>query len=123
MLTNAICNLKCIIGTQPHVDLPSGEQTKNRFHYVLFRFLRAICSSRYPLVVALEDTQWADNDSIELLKILANDKSLSHFLLICTFRDDEVTDKTIFQTKQLIEISNLEFDDVNNMIADVLGRS
>ena len=122
LLTDVICNLKCIIGEQPRVSSTSGEEAKNRFYYLFFRFLRAICSSRYPVVILLDDIQNADIDSIKLLKMLVNDKSAKYSFFICAFREDEVIDTSLFQSNQLIKVSNLEFEDVNNIIADVLRR-
>ena len=52
--------------------------------------------------------------------MLVNDKSVKCFLFTCTFREDEINDKTIFRNNQLITASNLEFDDVNNVISDVM---
>lgn len=66
--------------------------------------------------------QWADKDSIKVLKMLVNNKSVKYFLFTCTFREDELNDKTIFRNNQLITVSNLELDDVNNIISDVMRR-
>ena len=54
--------------------------------------------------------------------MFVNNESVKYFLFTCTFREDELNDKTIFRNNQLITVSNLEFDDVNNIISDVMRR-
>jgi len=123
LLTNVIPNLELLIGEQPLVTSPtSGEDAKNRFQYAFLRFIRALCSSSYPVVMFLDDLQWADEDSISFFNILVNDDSLQYFLLIYAYREDDITEKRILRNNAIIEVSNLGFDDVNNIVADTLKR-
>ena len=46
----------------------------------------------HPLVLFLDDMQWADPESIQLLKLVAMSEGTEAFLLIEAFRDNEVSD-------------------------------
>lgn len=71
-----------------------GLDAENNFVRVFCRFVNALCStSQMPLVLLLDDLQWADPKSLTLLKELAGSETgqmRSQLMLLCTFRDDEI---------------------------------
>ena len=70
VLCELVPELEAVIGKQPAVlELPPQEN-KNRFLLVFNNFIQAISSSQYPLVIFLDDLQWADLASLELLESL-----------------------------------------------------
>jgi len=79
-----------LLGAQPAVaELPAGE-AQNRFQQVMVRFLRVFASEEHPLVVFLDDLQWADRPSLLLLERLLADPESANFLVVGAYRDNEV---------------------------------
>ena len=60
ILVDLIPNLEKIIGTQPQVEPLDSTQNQNRFNLLFKRFLGVFCRLEYPLVIFLDDLQWAD---------------------------------------------------------------
>ena len=106
-------------------------EAENRFHTVFMNFVNALSSSGCPLVVFLDDLQWADSSTLKLLEqqILSNEgRSL---LVVAAYRDDEVnTDHSLTKTLKTIEqaqgevhkliLSNLKQEQVTQLISDTL---
>jgi predicted ATPase len=74
------------------------EQSLHRLKYIFQQFVKAICTAQRPMILFLDDLQWADPLSMELLSSLVLDRTLQHFLLVGVFRsksdddDDEEED-------------------------------
>ena len=91
VITQVIPSVELVIGAQPPVpELPSNE-ARNRFQRVFGEFLSALCSAEHPLAVFLDDLQWADQASLDLIRYLFTTSSIRHFHLIGSYRDNEVT--------------------------------
>ncbi|TAN62104.1 MAG: hypothetical protein EPN20_11290 [Magnetospirillum sp.] len=90
VITDVIPSIELIIGTQPDVPALAGEQALNRLNYAFGKFFEAICLEDYPLVVFLDDWQWADAGSLSLLKSVMSNKGIHFLLLIGAYRDNEV---------------------------------
>lgn len=109
-------NAKLIIDVVPELSQLLGEaqappeldslETENRFHLVFRKFLRTICTKEHPVVLFLDDMQWADSSSILLLKEVLTDPEISHFFIILSYRDNEVfpTDPFFRLLEELREI-------------------
>jgi len=61
-----------------------------RIYESINRFLQAVASTD-PLLIVLDDLQWADGLSLAVLEFIASELSGSRILIIGTYRDDEVT--------------------------------
>ncbi len=89
VLTQVLPMLEQLLGPQPPVpELPSQEEQR-RFHLVFQRFITALASEQHPLVLFLDDLQWADLPSLELLQLLMAEPRLQHLLLVCAWRERE----------------------------------
>ncbi|MBC8246110.1 MAG: AAA family ATPase, partial [Deltaproteobacteria bacterium] len=86
VLTDVIPNLELIIGPQPEVPELGGQETRNRFHYIFQNFSKTMAQKEHPLVVFLDDLQWIDSASLNLLKVLAAESDLIYFLLVGAYR-------------------------------------
>jgi len=64
-------------------------ESASRLQMVLSQFLCCVATATTPLVLVLDDLQWADTDGLALLRLMANAPT-PHLLLICSYRDDEV---------------------------------
>jgi predicted ATPase len=63
----------------------------------LWRLFSCLCRSTRPMVLLLDDLQWADQSSFEILKLLAM-SDLKGLLLITTYREEEVNETHIVTT-------------------------
>jgi predicted ATPase/two-component sensor histidine kinase len=91
LLINLIPELALIIGEQqPVPDLPPQE-ARNRFQLLFRRFLKVFAQREHPLVLFIDDLQWLDVATIELLEHLVNQPDMQYLLVIGAYRDNEVT--------------------------------
>ena len=91
VIVDVIPEVEWIIGPQPPVPELPAEQAQNRFHRVLRQFVTAFASADHPLVIFLDDLQWADLPSLQLMNLLLGDADAAHLLLIGAYRDNEVS--------------------------------
>jgi predicted ATPase/signal transduction histidine kinase len=91
VLVEAVPETRELIGEQPpSAGLPAAE-TRNRLNRVLARALQAFAMPSRPLVLFLDDLQWADVATLALLQALARDPDNHHVLLVGAWRDTEVS--------------------------------
>jgi len=80
--------LEKIIGEQPPAVELSGTSAQNRFNLLFQKFTQVFTKTEHPLVIFLDDLQWADSASLKLIQLLITDTN--HLLLIAAYRDNEV---------------------------------
>ena len=90
IITDAIAEIELIIGKQPDVPDLAPEETRNRFNMCFRNFVRVFAEKNNPLVMFMDDLQWADQASLHLLQMLSSDRDLRHVLFIGAFRDTEL---------------------------------
>ena len=131
VLIEIIPELEKVLGAQPPVPELSPRENKNRFLLMFQRFLRAICRPEHPLVIFIDDLQWADLASLELITALLEDRTNEYFLLICAYRDNEINEshplyatlETLKARKDLVfelKPGNLSPENLGELIADSL---
>ncbi|WP_437522065.1 AAA family ATPase [Sorangium sp. So ce726] len=90
LLADVLPELEPLLGPQPPVpELPVAE-ARHRFHATLLRFVAACACREHPMVLFLDDLQWADAASLQLLEQLVTSTGTPHLLLIGAYRDNEV---------------------------------
>ncbi|NJL12755.1 MAG: serine/threonine-protein kinase PknK [Microscillaceae bacterium] len=89
-------NLELVIGKQPELPPMDVQETQNRFILTLKRFVGALASAEHPLIIFMDDWQWADTPSILLLENLFQDEALRHLFLIAAVRHNEVAPQHAF---------------------------
>jgi|GEM_PF-582118 len=102
---------------------------QNRFNLLFQKFLEVFTTKERPLVMFLDDLQWADSASLNLIKLLMEDEN--YLLLLGAYRDNEVspvhpfmltvtelkkTDKTV----NTITLAPLALSDTNQLVSDTL---
>jgi len=92
IIVDLIPELSQIIGPQPAVAVQGPTETQHRFRRVFREFLKALASQQHPLVVFLDDLQWLDASTPDLLTQLFSEGGVNHLLVIGTYRDNEVKD-------------------------------
>lgn len=91
LLIDFIPDLEQVIGKQSPVARLSGEENRNRLLNVIIQFLQIFAQKEHPLVLFLDDLQWADAASMNCIKELILDKRMSHLLVIGAYRSQDVT--------------------------------
>jgi predicted ATPase/GAF domain-containing protein len=131
LIINLIPEVEFIIGKQPPVpDLPPQE-ARNRFQLVFRRFLGAFARPEHPLALFLDDLQWLDAATLELLEHLITDPDVQHLMLVGACRDNEVSPSHPLMRMleairkagarvQEIMLAPLGLDDVGRLLADAL---
>jgi predicted ATPase len=90
LMVALVPELKLVIGDQPPVpDLPPQE-AEHRFQKTFCRFTSVFARAGHPLVLFLDDLQWLDAATLDLLAYLAAHAELQHVLLVGAYRDNEV---------------------------------
>lgn len=130
VLTQFVPALELIIGKQlPVPDLGSME-AQNRFNYLFQRLMHAICKPAHPIIIFLDDLQWADPASLNLLRVLLENPENAYLQVIGAYRDNEVgpehpLQRLLYQVEGTIttyhlQLADLSTSEVNEMLADAL---
>ncbi|MFO0576260.1 MAG: AAA family ATPase [Polyangia bacterium] len=90
LLTELIPELELVIGPQPALPELGATESANRFALTVQNFLHAFATSEHPLVLFLDDLQWADQASLQLLQAMMTDPDIGNLLAIGAYRDNEV---------------------------------
>ncbi len=132
LVTDVIPNLELIIGPQPAVPLLEGREAQHRFEFVFRSFIKALAQPHHPLVVFLDDLQWADSASLHMMELLLTEAGTGALLVIGAYRDTEVAPAhpllaTIADLPPLdvtvttLTLAPLSQADMNQLIADTLS--
>ncbi|MER9469536.1 AAA family ATPase [Mesorhizobium sp. M0482] len=113
LMINLIPELAVIIGEQPPApDLPP-QDAQNRFHLVFQRFLGVFARPDHPLALFIDDVQWLDAATIELIRRLAAESDVRHLLLICAYRDNEIgPTHSLAPTLEMMRNANRRLEEV-----------
>ncbi|HAX86297.1 MAG TPA: hypothetical protein DCY91_08510, partial [Cyanobacteria bacterium UBA11370] len=75
---------------QPAVPKLGPTESQNRFNRVFQNFIRTFCLKEHPLVIFLDDLQWADSATLKLIELMMTDNQTQYLFLIGAYRDNEV---------------------------------
>ena len=134
VLTDAFPALERILGEQPPVQNVGAQEALNRFRLVMERFVGVLASAEHPLIMFLDDMQWADAATISLLANIMKAAAGSSLLVICAFRSNEADERHLFVQTALqlesdgiavlrIELGALSKEDVQVMVAETLASN
>ncbi len=113
VLTDVIPEIEALIGKQPELPNLKGLELQNRFNYVLGNFIKAIACEEHPLVVFIDDMQWADASSLNLVDLILTDKEVKHVMLIGSYRNNEITnDHPLSHLLEKFHAGNIPFHQV-----------
>ncbi|PWC57033.1 histidine kinase [Azospirillum sp. TSH7] len=140
LMTALIPNLALLIGEQPAVPPLPPQEAQNRFDLLFRRVLQLFARPDHPLVLFLDDLQWLDRATLDLLDRLVADGGIGHLLLVGAYRSDEVgADHPLAALLDRIRgsasgpagaeivcreiaLGPLSSGDLRRMVADSLGR-
>ncbi|WP_299405594.1 AAA family ATPase [Acaryochloris sp. IP29b_bin.148] len=127
VLIEVIPELERIIGQQPPVPELSGTAAQNRFNLLLGQFIQIFATPEHPLVIFLDDLQWADSASLNLLKLLTDQSHSGYLLLLGAYRDNEIYPAhplrlTLgeLEQQQILRLQPLDLEDIGQLVSETL---
>jgi predicted ATPase len=90
LIVGLIPELEFVIGKQPPVPELPPRDARNRFQMVFRRFLGVFARKEHPLALFLDDLQWLDRATLDLLEHLVTHSDVQNLLLVGAYRDNEV---------------------------------
>ena len=131
LMVDLVPELKLITGEPPPVPELPPQQAQSRFQLVFRRFLGVFARPEHPLALLLDDLQWLDPATLDLVEDLLTQPEVRHLLLIGAYRDNEVREghpllrklETIRQagvSLHEISLAPLARANVQQLIADAL---
>jgi PAS domain S-box-containing protein len=131
LMVDLVPELRLIVGEQAPVRELPPQDAQRRFHMVFRRFLAVFARPEHPLALFLDDLQWLDAATLDLLEDLLIHTDVRHVLLIGAYRNNEVTStdplmmtldriRSAGAPVQHIVLAPLAGEHVNELIADAL---
>jgi len=131
VLTDVIPGLVELIGPQPDSLGSTTKNSLNRFKYIFQKFVRAVSTRERPVILFLDDLQWSDAASLDLIATFITDPTLRHFMFIGSYRDNEVDDDhplaatldTIRKNGKAfvtVSLGNLALNEITEFVGDTL---
>ncbi len=132
VIIEVIPELERIIGPQPPALELSGTAAQNRFDLLFQNFIHVFTKPEHPLVMFLDDLQWADSASLRLMQMLGADSETRYLLVIGAYRDNEVfpahplmltLDAAVKAgaTVNTLTLKPLSSESLNHLVADTLN--
>ena len=132
LMTDLIPELTLVIGEQPPLPELEAQQAQRRFQLVFRRFLSVFTKAEHPLALFLDDLQWLDAATLDLLEDLLTQADVRRLLLVGAYRDNEVDAAHPLMRKLTairssgakvseIKLGPLNPGHVGQLIADALG--
>ncbi|MBD2129639.1 AAA family ATPase [Microcoleus sp. ZQ-A2] len=90
VIIDVIPEVERVVGSQPAIPQLGPTESQNRFNRVFQQFLHVFTTQEHPLVLFLDDLQWADSASLKFIELLMSDRDSRYLLLIGAYRDNEV---------------------------------
>jgi PAS domain S-box-containing protein len=129
LIVDLVPELKLILGEQPSVPDLAPQDTQRRFQIVFGRFIGVFARPEHPLALFLDDLQWLDAATLNLLEDLLTQQDVQHLMLVGAYRDNEVNSTHPLMRKleairqagasvQEIVLAPLTCEDLGKLIAD-----
>jgi predicted ATPase len=129
LIVDLVPELKLIIGEQPPAPELPPQDAQGRFQLVFRRFISVFARPEHPLALFLDDLQWLDAATLDLMEDLLTRSDMQHLMLIGAYRDNEVNPSHPLMRKleamrqagailQDIVLAPLTREDLAQLIAD-----
>lgn len=134
VIIEVIPEVELITGKQPPIIALNPVEAQNRFQILFQNFVGVFTQPERPLVIFLDDLQWADIASLKFIQLLLTDPSVRYLLIIGAYRDNEVTPEhpLLMTLRELqkanvnlnkIELRPLQINDINQLLSDTLHQA
>jgi predicted ATPase/signal transduction histidine kinase/class 3 adenylate cyclase len=126
VLTDLIPVARVLLGEHPPVEPLPSRETRQRLDHVLLQTMRAFTSPEHPVLLYLDDLQWADESSIGILQKITGDPQLETTLIMTAMRpDDPGAQRAMVRSLAesagtRIELGPMADQDTAELIGDVL---
>ena len=131
LIVDLVPELALIIGEQPPVPELPPQDAQGRFQLVFRRFISVFARPEHPLALFLDDLQWLDAATLDLLEDLLTRTDVQHLLVIGAYRDNEVNPSHPLMRKlemmrqagailQNIVLAPLTRDDLGRLVAEAV---
>ncbi|WP_283214711.1 helix-turn-helix transcriptional regulator [Paenibacillus sp. HWE-109] len=134
VITAMIPEAELILGTVPTAEELPAHESKKRFIYVFRKFVQALASKEHPLVLFIDDLQWATSSSLQLIHALLSDPECQYMMFVCAYRhteidpgklpgyeaDGHVTDQAVIRH---IQLSPLSLAQMNRIVMEALNST
>jgi hypothetical protein len=131
LMVDLVPELEPIIGEPPPVPDLAPQDAQRRFQFMIRRFIGVFARPQHPLALFLDDLQWLDAATLDILEDLLTDQDVRHLLIIGAYRDNEVDPTHPLRRKldairqagavaREITLTPLAGDDLGRLIADGL---
>lgn len=132
LMIDLLPSLEKVIGKQPPLQQLGFVEAQNRFNNTFQNFINCLPSAQKPLILFLDDLQWADLPSLKIVEMLVKDMP-PYFMIVGGYRDNEVDQghplalmQGVLQKKEipfeLISLKPLTLSDLQALIADALYK-
>ncbi|SFK89279.1 helix-turn-helix transcriptional regulator [Brevibacillus centrosporus] len=132
VVTEVIPEIKLLIGEQPSVEVLPSAEAQNRFQLVFRKFVQVFSNRNHPLILFLDDLQWADQATLHFIRLLFTEQGSRHLLVVGAYRENEVSDShplletiTDLEEKGIaltrVQLGPLTLEHVHHLIAQTLS--
>src|SRR5262249_19845416 len=113
LMVDLVPELKLILGEPAPIPELPPQDAQRRFQLVFRRFISVFARPEHPLALFLDDLQWLDAATLDLLEDLLSQADVRHLLLIGAYRDNEV-DAThpLLRKLQAIRLAGAKVEDI-----------
>jgi PAS domain S-box-containing protein len=132
LMIDVVPELKLLIGEQPPVQELPPQQAQGRLQLVFRRFLGVFARPEHPLTLFLDDLQWLDAATLDMLADLLTQADVQQLLVIGAYRDNEVDSAHPLMSRldairkagalvQEVRLAPLAQEDLGRLVADTLS--
>lgn len=132
LIIDLVPQIELVIGKQPPPMSLSAADTQSRFNMTFASFIAVLATSQRPIVLLLDDVQWADFGTLDLLQHVLTQPALRNLLVIGVYRDENVDDlqsmhsmldaiRSSGVTVTSIEVGALPQDHMVDLVVDLFG--
>ena len=134
ILIEVLPELELLIGKQPPASELDSTAAQNQFNFLFKRFIQIFPDRTHPLVLFLDDLQWADFASLQLIQSIITQTVNPYLLIIGSYRSEEVSSahplqltidaiRTAGIVLNTLTVTPLKFENLNHLISDTLNCS
>lgn len=134
VLFEVIPGLERLLDQEPEVPVLTGAEAQLRFNYAFAKFFQVFSELGKPVFIFIDDLQWSDVSSLDLMKTILFNTELNNILIVGAYRDNEITPGHLFlQFKMELDqqgihpeeilLENLKEEDIKLLVSNVLGKS
>ncbi|MBO1512114.1 ATP-binding sensor histidine kinase [Metabacillus bambusae] len=132
ILLSVLPELKWIVNNEIEEVEMMAVDMSSHFYYLFQKLVRVFAQKNHSLILFLDDLQWADSASIELIEYLLSNQDTHYFLMVGAYRENEIkAEHLLYQTinrlkdqrkVQTISLDVLSYNTVSDWIQSYLSE-